>query len=64
MKKLLSSLLALCLTLSLAAVPASALTLEQAKELLADHYVDEISQEILELDSLEAILEALGDPYT
>ncbi|NBI09030.1 PDZ domain-containing protein [Colidextribacter sp. OB.20] len=64
MKKLLSSLLALCLTLSLAAAPASALTLEQAKELLADHYVDEISQEILELDSLEAILEALGDPYT
>ena len=64
MKKAISSLLALCLTLSLAAVPASALTLEQAKELLTDHYVDGVPQEILELDSLDAILEALGDPYT
>lgn len=64
MKKLLSSLLALCLTLSLAAVPASALTLEEAKELLAEHYVEGVPQEVLELDSLDAILEALGDPYT
>jgi len=64
MKKLLSSLLTLSLALSLAVLPASALTLEQAKELLADNYVDDIPQEVLELDSLDAILEALGDPYT
>lgn len=64
MKKTISCLLSLCLALSLALVPASALTLDQAKELLADNYMDEIPQEILELDSLEAILEALGDPYT
>jgi len=60
MKKLLSSLLAL----SLAVLPASALTLEEARELLTDYYVDDIPQEVLELDSLDAILEALGDPYT
>lgn len=64
MKKLLSSLLAASLTLSLAALPASALELEDAKNLLAAHYVDEIPPEILELDSLDAILDALGDPYT
>lgn len=64
MKKLLSSLLALTLTLSLAVLPASALELDQAKELLALHYVDGVSPEVLELDSLDAILEAIGDPYT
>lgn len=64
MKKLISSLLALGMGLSLTVLPASALTLEDAKNLLATHYVDGISPEILELDSLDAILEAIGDPYT
>lgn len=64
MKKLLSSLLALALGLSLTVVPASALSLEDAKDLLVSNYVDEIPPEVLELDSLDAILEALGDPYT
>lgn len=63
-KKLLTSLLALCLTLSLTAVPAAALELEDARELLRNYYVDEIPESVLELDSLEEILEALGDPYT
>ena len=64
MKRLLSSLLALTLGLSLTVPPASALELEEAKDLLTANYVDEIPPEILELDSLDAILEALGDPYT
>ena len=64
MKKLISSLLALGMGLSLTVLPASALTLEDAKNLLATHYVDGVSPEILELDSLDAILEAIGDPYT
>ena len=64
MKRLLSTLLALALGLSLTALPASALELEQAKELLAAIYVDGVSPEILELDDLDAILEAIGDPYT
>ena len=64
MKKLLSSLLALALGLSLAVLPASALELDEARELLAVHYVDGVPPEVLELPSLDAILEAIGDPYT
>ena len=64
MKKAITSLLALCLALSLTAVPASALELEEAKELLALHYVDGLAPEILEMGSLDEILEAIGDPYT
>lgn len=64
MKKLLSSLLALTMALSLAVLPASALELEDTKKLLAIHYVDGVAPEVLELDSLDAILEAIGDPYT
>ena len=63
MKKKLALLLALVLTLSLSALPASALELEDAKELLRQHYVDEIPEEILALDSLDEILAALNDPY-
>lgn len=64
MKKLLSSLLALVLGLSLAVLPASALELDQARELLAVHYVDGVPPEVLELPSLDAILKAIDDPYT
>lgn len=64
MKRLLSSLLALTLGLSLTLLPASALDLEDAKGLLAANYVDGVPPEILELDDLDAILEAIGDPYT
>ena len=62
--KLLSALLALSLTFSLSAAPAAALTLDEARQLLRDHYVDQIPESILSLDSLDEILEALGDPYT
>ena len=64
MKKKLAFLLALVLTLSLSALPAAALEVDEAKKLLQDHYVDEIPERILALDSLEEILAALGDPYT
>lgn len=64
MKKLISRLLALCVALSLTALPVSALDLQTAKDLLATYYVDGVPQEILELDSLDEILDALGDPYT
>ena len=64
MKKFCSALLAAALAFTLAAPAASALELEDAKALLAQYYVDGVPEEILELDSLDAILEALGDPYT
>lgn len=63
-RKLLSALLALSLTFSLSAAPAAALTLDEARQLLRDHYVDQIPESILSLDSLDEILKALGDPYT
>ena len=64
MKKRLAGLLALCLTLTLSVLPASALELEDAKALLQETYVDGVPEEVLALDSLDAILEALNDPYT
>ena len=63
MKKLCSGLLATALTFTLAAPTASALELEDAKSLLSQYYYEEIPEEVLELDSLDAILEALDDPY-
>ena len=63
-RRILPGLLSLTLTFSLCAIPASALEVEDARTLLEAYYVDEIPEEILELDSLDAILEALGDPYT
>lgn len=63
MKKLLSSLLAACISLSLA-LPAAALDVEDAKALLQTYYVNGVPPEVMELDSLDEILEALGDPYT
>ena len=64
MKKLLSALLSLAAALSLTALPASALELEDAKTLLSQYYYNGVPEEVLELDSLDAILEALDDPYT
>lgn len=63
MKKLLSALLAAYLLLSVCP-PASALGVEDAKQLLEQYYVDFIPDDIMEMDSLEDILSALGDPYT
>ena len=63
-KRLLSALLALVLSLSLTALPAAALEVDQAKELLQEYYVDGVPESVLALDSLEEILQALGDPYT
>ncbi len=64
MKKVLSTLAALALTVILSAPAACALELEDAKTLLSQLYYDGVPQEVLELDSLEEILAALGDPYT
>ncbi|NLF34560.1 MAG: PDZ domain-containing protein [Clostridiales bacterium] len=56
---------ALLLVCALLLAPAAgALTVEQARELLGEHYVEEISEEILALPTIGEILEALGDPYT
>ncbi len=63
MKKILAVLLSLALSLSLTA-PSFALTVEQARDLLQECYVDPLPQEALNAESLDALLDALGDPYT
>ena len=64
MKKLLASFLSLALALSLCAAPASALSTDQARDLLRTYYVDALSEQVLAKGTLDEILSAVGDPYT
>lgn len=61
MKKRIAALL---LSLTMLVTSASALTVEQARELLSEHYIDEIPEDVLAHDTIEEILFALGDRYT
>lgn len=63
-KSLLFRAVGLLLALALSVLPASALTVEQARELLETYYVDPVPQEVLDQPTIPAMLEALGDPYT
>ena len=64
MKKHLSRLLALLLTLILLIAPASALTVDQALELLEELYYYDIPDEAYEAETMDELIELLGDPYT
>lgn len=64
MKKYLSRLLAALLAVILLAVPASALTVEQALELLEETYYFGVPEEAYEAQSLDELFQILGDPYT
>jgi C-terminal peptidase prc len=55
---------ALALSLFLLLTSASALTVEQARELLNTYYIDEISEDVLGQSTIQEIIDALGDPYT
>lgn len=56
---------ALGLSLALLTTPAAqALTPEQCAELLQELYIDQVPQSVLEQPTVEAMVEALGDPYT
>ena len=56
---------ALLLALTLALSPAAgAISVEQAREILREYYIDEIPEEILALPTIDEITNALGDPYT
>lgn len=59
-KRILSVILALGLLLT----PVSALTVEQAREILDTYYIDQIPEDVLALPAIDEILDALGDPYT
>lgn len=58
--RLCAALAALCML----ATPAWALTVEQARELLQENYVDVIDPEVLDKPTVDELLAALGDPYT
>lgn len=64
MKKYLSRLLSALLALSLLLAPASALTVDQALELLEEHYYYDIPDAAYAADSLDELFRLLGDPYT
>lgn len=64
MKKRFLRLTAVLLTLTLLTAPALALTVEQALELLEEHYYYDIPEEAREAQSLEELFPMLGDPYT
>ena len=64
MKKYLSRLLAAALALVLLVVPASALTVDQALELLEELYYYEIPDEAYQAETLDELMSLLEDPYT
>lgn len=63
-KSPLTRLAALALAACLLAAPAGALTVDQARELLAQNYVDVIDPAVLDKPTIGEMLGALGDPYT
>ena len=64
MKKFLNRLLAVVCTAGLLLSAASALTVDQAVELLEDYYVDELPAAAYEAATLDELFQAIGDPYT
>ena len=64
MKKYLPRLLAMLLTLLLLAAPASALTVDQALELLEEWYYYDIPDEAYQAGTIDELIKLLGDPYT
>ena len=59
--RLAAVLLALSLFLPTA---AQALTIEEARALLTEHYIDTVPEDVLSQPTITDMLAALGDPYT
>lgn len=56
---------ALLLSLAVTVGPgAGAISVEEARDILRDNYIDEIPEDILSLPTIDEITNALGDPYT
>ena len=64
MKKHLSRLLSLLLTLILLIAPASALSVSQALEILEGTYYYDIPDQAYQAETVEELIQLLGDPYT
>ena len=63
-KRLIRSLGAIVLALTILVSTASALSVERALELLEESYLRDIPAEAYEAEKLEELFEILGDPYT
>lgn len=64
MKRTLYRVAAVLLSLVLLAAPASALTVDQALELLEAYYLRDIPAQAYEAEDLDQLFSLLGDPYT
>ena len=64
MKTYLSRLVSALLALTLLIAPASALSVEQALELLEEEYYYGVPDEAYQAESLDQLFQILGDPYT
>ena len=64
MKRLFFRLTALVLCLFTLWTPVRALTVEQAVQLLDEHYIDDLPEEALQAQTMEELMAAVGDPYT
>lgn len=64
MKKYLRRILAAVCTCAMLLTAASALTVEQAVELLEESYIDDLPAGVYKAETLEEVFSALGDPYT
>jgi len=64
MKKALRFMAVLALTISLLAVPVSALSVDEARDLLEEFYIDDLPPEAAQAQTLDELLSLLNDPYT
>ncbi len=64
MKRLISRITAVVLAVCVMAVPAYALTVEQAIPLLEDRYVDKLPDAAYQAETMDELIQAIGDPYT
>lgn len=63
MKKIIPAVLSLALSACLS-FPAGALSVEQARGLLEEHYVDDLPAAVYEAATLDELFRVLNDPYT
>lgn len=64
MKKMIRSMAVLALALSMLTFPVSALSVDEARDLLELYYIDELPAQAAQAQTLEELLDILGDPYT
>lgn len=64
MKQYVKRISAVLLSCSILISSAAALTVEDARTILDLYYVDEIPEDVMQLQTVDQIISALGDPYT